>query len=218
MKIIWIIGSMASGKTTQHKLLMEVLGREDGHLDVRNGCKQESSFCYTISGAVASLGLIKQGVQTCGIDPVYSDLKKEGLRRSIAMAYEEGAETIIMEGAQASMEWYKQVVLPQYYDTELYVIHLAISFDHNLQRLRQRRWLKEHPDLTGFTGSDQMFLEDRTYENVLGKNKQYRSLFKALQKIEAGGAPELVKMKTLEIDALKDRYAILEEIVEFVFA
>lgn len=214
MKILWLIGSMASGKTTQHKLLMELLGSSE--LVVNNGCKQEQPFCYSVAGYVASLGLLKEGVQTCGIDPVYGDLKKEGLRRSIAMAFEDGAELIIMEGAQASMEWYKQVILPQYYDTELFVVHLAISFDHNLQRLRQRRWLKNHDSLDGFTGSDQMFLEDRTYENVLGKNKQYRSLFKALQKIEHSGKADL-KLKTLEIDALEDKIEILERIVEFIY-
>lgn len=206
---------MASGKTTQHKLLMELLGT--GEIDVKNGCKEPQPFCYSISGSIGSLGLLKEGVQTCGIDPVYGDLKKEGLRLSIAMAFEEGADLIIMEGAQASMEWYKQVILPQFYDTELYVVHLAISFDHNLQRLRQRRWLKTHPTLDGFTGSNQMVLEDRTYENVLGKNKQYRSLFKALQKLEDGGK-EPVKLKTLEIDALLDKIEILEQIATFVYA
>lgn len=211
MKILWLIGSMASGKTTQHKLLIELLG--DGTLDVNNGCKDPSPFCFSVSGEVGSLGLLKEGVQTCGIDPVYGDLKKEGLRRSIAMAHEKGAELIIMEGAQASMEWYKQVILPQYYDAELYVVHLSISYDHNLQRLRQRRWLKTHDTLDGFTGSDQMVLEDRTYDNVLGKNKQYRSLFKALTK-----QSEKDGFKTLEIDALNDRYDILEQIVEFIYA
>lgn len=211
MKILWLIGSMASGKTTQHKLLMELLG--DGKIKLHNGCKENPSFCYSISGNVGSLGMLKEGVQTCGIDPVYGDLKKEGLRLSIAMAYEGGADLIIMEGAQASMEWYKQVILPQYYDAELYVVHLSISYDHNLQRLRQRRWLKSHETLEGFTGSDQMVLEDRTYDNVLGKNKQYRSLFKALTK-----QSEKAGFKTLEIDALLDRYQILEQIVEFLYA
>ena len=212
MKILWLVGSMASGKTTQHKLLMELLG--DGEINVHNGCKEEKPFCFSISGQVGSLGLLKEGVQTCGIDPVYGDLKKEGLRLSIAMAYEAGAELIIMEGAQASMEWYKQVVLPQYYDCELYVVHLAISFDHNLQRLRQRRWLKIHETIEGFTGSDQMVLEDRTYENVLGKNKQYRSLFRAMSKV----AEKEENVNVLEIDALLTEIEILEKIIEFVYA
>lgn len=215
MKILWLLGSMASGKTTQHKLLVELLG--DGQIVTRNGVKEPAPFCYSMSGSVGSLGMLKEGVQTCGIDPVYSDLKKDGLRTSIAMAFEDGADLIIMEGAQASMEWYKQVILPQFFDTELYVVHLSISFDHNLQRLRQRRWLKTHETLEGFTGSNQMVLEDRTYENVLGKNKQYRSLFKALGKLEEG-SKEPVKLKTLEIDALQDRYEILEQIVTFVYA
>lgn len=211
MKILWLLGSMASGKTTQHKLLIELLG--DGTLEVFNGCKEASPYCFSISGEVASLGLLKEGVQTCGIDPVYGDLKKEGLRLSIEMAQKRGAELIIMEGAQASMEWYKQVILPQFATANVYVVHLSISYDHNLQRLRQRRWLKTHDTLEGFTGSDQMVLEDRTYDNVLGKNKQYRSLFKAMQKLSI--TKPLVN--TLEIDALNDRYDILEQIAEFIY-
>ena len=223
MKILWLLGPMASGKTTQHKLLMELLGT--GEIDVKNGCKEPQPFCYSISGSIGSLGLLKEGVQTCGIDPVYGDLKKEGLRDSLEKLLHEKCDLVVMEGAQASMEWYKQVVVPvrnyaEYYqfgEVELYVVHLAISFDHNLQRLRQRRWLKTHETLEGFTGSNQMVLEDRTYENVLGKNKQYRSLFKALQKLEEGGK-EPVKLKTLEIDALLDRIEILEQIATFVYA
>jgi hypothetical protein len=211
MKILWLLGSMASGKTTQHKLLIELLG--NGTLDVYNGCKETSPYCFSVSGEVASLGLLKEGVQTCGIDPVYGDLKKDGLRLSIAMAQEKGAELIIMEGAQASMEWYKQVILPQFATAKVYVVHLSISYDHNLQRLRQRRWLKTHDTLEGFTGSDQMVLEDRTYDNVLGKNKQYRSLFKAMQKLSI--SKPLVS--TLEIDALNDRFDILEQIAEFIY-
>jgi hypothetical protein len=67
--------------------------------------------------------------------------------------------------------------------------------------------------LEGFTGSDQMVLEDRTYDNVLGKNKQYRSLFKAMQKLSI--SKPLVS--TLEIDALNDRFDILEQIAEFIY-
>lgn len=212
MKILWIIGSMASGKTTQHKLLMKLLG--NGKITTKNGTKQDPPYCYSISGSVGSLGLLKEGVQTCGIDPVYGDLKKEGLRTSMAMAFEDGADLIIMEGAQASMEWYKQVILPQYYDAVLYVVHLSISFDHNLQRLRQRRWLKTHDNLDEFTGSNQMFLEDRTYENVLGKNKQYRSLFKALSK-ESEREP--LSIRVLEIDALEGELEIVEKILEFIY-
>lgn len=213
MKIIWIIGSMGSGKTTQNKNLMKILGG-GVEFEVCTGETNGIAFMFSKIGRIASLGLLKEGVQTCGIDPVYSKLKKEGLLLSLQKCREDKMDYVIIEGAQCSLEWWKQVIEPfmDIRKDSLFVFHLAIGFEDNLRRIRQRRWLKQYPDLSGFC-SDAIQLEDRTYVNVLGKNKQYVSLFSKLDKIISP-----LSISLTEIDAMLEPEEITSMILNKMFS
>lgn len=200
--IIWIMGSMASGKTTLNKALMYTLSNvsEDTDDELVKGTEDGVNYMYTKLGRVASIGQMKKGVATCGIDPVMGWLKTEGVELSIRKANED-CEFVIVEGAQAAYTWFDFM---EKIDAEFLLVHLNISYDENIKRLKLRQYKKLHNDYPDNNEHLLLSISDKNYDSVLGKNKQYMNIWNKVQdrvrnrlQIDALNSPEQIEMEVL---------------------
>lgn len=200
--IIWIMGSMASGKTTLNKALMYTLSQhiEVFDYDIVKGTEDGVNYMYTKYGKVASIGQMKKGVATCGIDPVMGWLKTEGVELSIRKANEE-CEFVIVEGAQAAYTWFDFM---EKIDPEFLLVHLNISYDENIKRLKLRQFKKKYNKEPKFNAHLSLSISDKNYDSVLGKNKQYMNIWNKVQdrvnnklQVDALNSPEQIEMEVL---------------------
>jgi len=196
------MGSMASGKTTLNKNLISTLSY-DGHehgCDIVKGTENGVNFMYSRIGRVASIGQMKDGVATCGIDPVMGWLKTEGVELSIRKANED-CEFVIVEGAQAAYTWFDFV---EKIDENFLLVHLNISYDENIKRLKLRQYKKLHNMYPDNNEHLLLSISDRNYDSVIGKNKQYMNIWNKVQdrvlnkiQIDALNSPEQIEMEVL---------------------
>lgn len=199
-KLIWIMGSMGSGKTTQRKLLFNLLGNEE-LIETTHLKREQGDIMFVKSGIVVTLGSAK------GMDDSYGKMTKAGLADSYrSLAWDHDIQIVLLEGAQASTNWYTEIIQPSLDYVELFLVHLRIDFDDNMNRIKQRKLgdaFKQQGDLAWVK------LDDAKFESVIGKNKQYRSTFKKIQSFEDKNA------HFLEIEATSDKFDILEQILNF---
>lgn len=206
--IVWILGSMASGKTTLNKGLFEILCSstlpfEERKIEVVAGEEGGVNYMYTKSYNVASIGQLKQGVATCGIDPVMGKLKTEGVELSIRKANQD-CEFVIIEGAQAAYTWFDFV---EKIDPEFLLIHLNISYDDNIKRLKLRQFIKANNRNPINNEHLELSISNRNYDSVLGKNKQYSNIWDKVQ----GRVKNMV-----QIDATLSQRKVLETACESI--
>ena len=218
--IIWILGALSSGKTTQNKLLLENLG--NGPRVYHSGTQGETFFAYTTYGDICSLGKIDE-TQCCGLDRVSSRMKNEGLVLSLQLALKK-CDIVVVESIMSASTWFD---LLKKFDTNLFIFRLDTTFEENARRLRWRQWSKangmenepypdfEDPDLDPAARlSEKMALfthplTDANYEFIRKTRMQYENIFNKFIK-EPG-------VKGAVIDANRDPQLIHTEIVSQVY-
>lgn len=177
--IIWILGSMASGKTTLNKRLFKSLQFTNTIMSssLMQGNVDEDNYIYTKSKSdgsiVSSIGILKEGTATCGIDPVMGKLKTTGVELSIKLAFKQ-SDFVIVEGAQAAITWYDFI---QKIDPNFLLVHLNISYDENIKRLKLRQFKKLYSREPVNNEHLLLSISDKNYDSVLGKNKQYNNIW-----------------------------------------
>lgn len=169
--VIWMIGSNGSGKTTQMRNLVRALNSDKGK---KFSIKQkEFDYCYTVFEDMCVLGKIGEN-QCTGLDNVFSQLKVEGVFRSLDKSMKEDKSIVLIESIMATFNWYKsimQVFEKTEEEARLIVFHLDFSIHHNLTRIQKRRAKKN-----GREDWYNIVLEDTTYKNIASKNGNFRAL------------------------------------------
>ena len=169
--IIWIIGPLACGKTTQNKLLLASYGNGKPHYieDVEDGVM----YSFTNYGDISSLGLMNES-QCCGLDRVSSKLKNEGIKLSLQKALEKST-MVVVESIMSASTWFPMM---QSFNVPIFIFSLECSFEENVRRLRKRKWDAE--DKTKCIPKDfwSMPLTDANYEFIRKTRNQYAGIFK----------------------------------------
>lgn len=202
--IIWIIGSMASGKTTLNKGLISCISHcRIGDGELIQGVEKGVDFMYTKFDDVASIGVMKDGVATCGIDPVMGKLKTTGVELSIKKAHEK-CDFVIVEGAQAAVTWLPFI---SNVDPNFLFVHLDLRYDDNIQRLKLRQYKKLHGTDPKDNEHLLMSITDKNYDSVIGKNKQYLNLWNKI----SGDIKNKIQVNALMSPA-NIMYSVIKEI------
>lgn len=168
-KLIWIVGGMASGKSTLRDGLIERFATAEPHLVANE--RQE----YVDAGRIASLGDCLRANQCNGLDSSFNRLKKDGALRNAQYLIQHFDITLI-EGSQTSAQW----ILPlcEYCienDCKFILIHLNLRLWENFLRLRTRL-------LT--SGKTERDITDEKLKSVAAKNSQAEFITKQCEKTE----------------------------------
>lgn len=203
--IIWIIAGLSVGKTTQNKKLLHSL--KDAKRVYHKSFEGSTFYAFTSYGLICSLGEINNS-QCCGLDRVSSKLKNEGVRYSIEKAFEV-CDIVIVESIMSSSKW---IEFLGKFDAELFIIHLDISFEENVRRLKWRKYSKER--ITMGRGLDEGYLEeeltDANYEFIRKTRMQYKNIFER-ERDECG------EHHYLNIDGARKPEEINEKILKFIY-
>lgn len=168
-KLIWIVGGMASGKSTLRDGLIEHFQTHAPEL-VQNE-RQE----YVDAGRIASLGDCLRPNQCNGLDSSFARLKKDGALANARYLIQHHDITLI-EGSQTSAQW----ILPlcEYCLDEncrFILIHLNLRLWENFQRLRVRILA---------SGKTERDITDEKLKSVAAKNSQADFIARQCEKTE----------------------------------
>lgn len=196
-RLIWIIGAMASGKSTQRKLLCERLS-DGAQGEVIKKTKGEVKIVYTSFGGVVGMPGRASTNQCDGLDSSFGDMKKIGSLMATEMAVKKH-DVIIVEGSQTTSLWADHLAeICEKHDCEFYAIHLNLSDELVVDRLYHRNEIK---------GTE---VTEKKIKNVLAKNNQYYNIYEKIK-----GRTDI---KTKRIHAKKDIETVFDNIVDFLFA
>lgn len=203
--VIWLMGAMASGKSTLSRLLQQSLS---GTEQFENLQAEENGklFAYTKANSVAVLGKQSKDKMSGGVDFVFNQIKIEGLSYTLEkLSKDSSIEFIIIEGSQASNNWYS--IISGFYPM-IFGVHLELSYEQNIRRLKNRQFANANgrqPE-----NNEELLVEckDSQYTNVLSKNQQYRNLFEKIKNNK--------NVKALQLDALQTPEQLLEQTIEFI--
>lgn len=161
-KLIWLIGGMASGKSTLRRALCTVLENSESKLISNDEVE------YTDFGEIVCIGNCT--LKGCdGLDKSFSRLKKDGGIKSVEHCLKKQKSVVVLEGSQTSSKWIEPLMnICRETDTDFYVILLDNSYWSNLMRLKQR--IEEK-------GGTEKDITDKKIDSVLGKNRQFRGVF-----------------------------------------
>lgn len=168
-KIIWIVGGMASGKSTLRNQLIEYLSTNTLKLISTDALE------YVDGGKVAAIGNCLKENQCDGLDSSFGKLKKDGAIRNVEHCVKHHEITLI-EGSQTSAQW----IIPLCeiclnYDCEFILIHLNLRLWENYQRLRKR--ILE-------SGKTERDITDSKLDSIRAKNSQARFISEQCLKTE----------------------------------
>lgn len=206
-RVIWLTGSMSSGKSTQRRLLCNEFATKNikEHTGVENGL----NYHFTSFGIISCLGKVKQvengEVSMCdGLDSIFGNVKKDGGIFSIDKALQK-SKVVVIEGSQTSPSWatLMQPILDKH-DADLYLIHLEMSYWQNFNRLIQRQ--NEKLQAKGEAIINE--LTDRNIESLIGKNRQFNSCYDKVKGL----------CKRKKVNALLPEGELFEQIVAFTFS
>lgn len=214
-RIIWLTGGMASGKSTQRRMLCNAFQTEEPK-EIK-GTENGLNYHYTSFGEVSCIGKVKQvdngDISMCdGLDSVFGNVKKDGGLYSVKKALQ-SSTIVVLEGSQTSPSWAElmQKTMKEE-NAELFLVHLYLSYWENFLRLIKRQGDKEelkgkaiqpddlHPIYKGIT--------DKNIESLIGKCRQFNNCFDKVQ--------HLVKPVKI-ICGEKTPEQIFEEILEQCF-
>lgn len=216
--VVSIIGSMASGKSTQMRMLVSTLckGEEPQEIIVGN------TVHYNLykKARIIVLGKVAKNATGIGLDGCYSKLKVAGVTSTLAAALEDkNSDLILIDCALQTMSWHRS-----FFKTGLrkkykhITAYLFLDYFHNLKRLAERK-SKAHKQKTGESLEwYEIYHKDTVYKNVLAKNRENRNIFAKLEgtydpsKLE----PELVSDKAIQIDALLSPKKIHKTILKLI--
>lgn len=208
-RIIWLTGSMSSGKSTQRRNLCNTF--IDGKIIEHKGTKNGMEYHFTSFGSISCLGKVRQidngEISPCdGLDSVFGNLKKDGAIATIDLALEQ-SKIVVIEGSQTSPSWGElmQPILKKH-DADLYLIHLYMTYEQNFKRLKERHVAKLNVVGTKITVEEHQ-LTDKQIESLIGKLRQFNACYEKIKHL----------CKRLRIDATRSEKYILEDIINFCF-
>lgn len=165
--IIWILGSLSCGKTVQNKLFQKHWGNGE-----REYKTDGATYAYTTYGDICSLGDLNES--TCsGLDRVTTKIKTEGVFDSLDRALEE-CDIVVVESIMSASTWFEKL---QDCDAKLFMVHISISFEENVRRLKKRKAEKDpRSELTEY-GYLNIELTDSNYEFIRKTRMQYQNIY-----------------------------------------
>lgn len=168
-KLIWIIGGMASGKSTMRRLLTTILSNSEAEF------YQTENVEVTSFGNLGVVGEVIEGGVFDGLDKSFGRLKKEGGLSSVEYCVK-NHDITILEGSQTSGMWIDPLVaICEKYNCEFSLILMDIGLWENYNRLYKR--IKER-------GGSDKDVTDKRLESVRSKNKQFEGVY--LKCVEKG--------------------------------
>lgn len=181
-KIIWILGSNATGKTTQSRLLHEKYA--NGEKRIFNFKEGDYPVKYTTFGSnIGHVGLIGDN-QCTGTDTLNSKVSVE----MSTLYCLNLCDMVIVDGILATATWID--IFNQFPDSvEVYMILLQFdTLEDNLMRLSERRMMKdinkgvEDPplDVEQYESLLNLYrhkFEERTMKNMSNKFKIFKSIY-----------------------------------------
>ena len=175
--VIWLAGSMASGKTTLCKGLLEKLTDGEEPISVID---EGIYYTHYKKSKVIALGKIGRN-QCTGLDSVYSKLGSDGVTTTMKAALETKAKYIIVDCAFATHSWTRKWTNEGLREKmRLVVIFQYLDYWNNLKRLAQRK-MKKHNENPKSEFKYEHFGDvpnpDTVYKNVLSKNSESRNIF-----------------------------------------
>lgn len=217
-KLIWLIGGMGSGKSTQRRLLCNAF-KETDPKEVNGATKAGVPYMYTSFGqSISCVGKVKQehngDISMCdGLDSVFGKLKKDGGLQSVDKALEE-SNIVVFEGSQTSPSWGEILkATVERHDAEFYMVHLYMTFEENFARVRRRQYdkLKKDGGAMFINDHTEHVLTDRVIESLIGKCRQFNNCFDKL-------SPLLYIRDVKIVCGSKTEEQVFEEILEKCFA
>lgn len=217
-QVLSIIGSMASGKSTQMRMLVKTICGDEEPIEVIQG----DSVHYNVfpKSRLIVLGKVAKNATGIGLDSVYSKLKVTGVASTLGVALQDKrADLILIDCALQTMSWhrafFKAGFRPLY---KHYTAYLFLDYFNNLKRLAERK-AKAHKEKTGEELLwHEIYHADTVYKNVLAKNRENRNIFAKLEgtydpvKLETN----LVSDKAIKIDALLSPKKIHKTILKLI--
>lgn len=200
--LISIMGSMASGKTSLSKKLIEFITNGEKPTEV---IAEKVYYTHYKESKIAVLGKIGKNACT-GLDSVYSKIGSDGVAVTIEhIINNTNTSIIVCEFAFFTMgvvrHWYNRGVRKRF---KHHVFYLNFDYWHNLRRLSQRKAKKHNENCSPGEEKEwqEIYLPDTVYKNVLGKNSEQKNIFAKLQGHHEvkNLEKELVADYTLEID------------------
>lgn len=179
-KVIMIIGSNSSGKTSQAKLIHKNYNgtgsaKEIRQIDFINEDGEQDKTFVTLYDKSAHVGKMEDDTQCTGTDSLNS-------RARVEMAYlylmlSTKIEVIVLDAILSTGTWSEmihQVQTQQNIHTVLILLNYS-SPEANYARLRQRRSNKTGQPV------DSIILSDKTQENVFSKLKGFKNMFEKIK-------------------------------------
>lgn len=189
--VIWFLGSNGTGKTTQTKNILNMVG-EPEKIEIVQGYEEEVEYRYTKFGSmIAALGTVSDR-DCCGCDTLKN---KASIRLSYLKAIED-CQIVLIDGIMSTGTWIEFI---REKDVKLLVVHFKIELENNLLRVLGRRGKEIHE-------VDDENLE-RLAGNLQGKIKGFHNQY--LRQSQNAD-------KNLEVCALKEKDHITEVLIESI--
>lgn len=164
--VIWFIGSSASGKTTQSRMLHELFRESSESNEKPELCVRPGEFKYSWMNPYSiHIGDLINPIACAGTDTLKN---KSELETTFKEAMKRNNLFIVVDGILSTGQWIDIFKTDR---TEVLLIHLKVNIDNNLVRLRQRRAKKKGipPQEVEITPETKLSLE--------GKIKSFQSLY-----------------------------------------
>jgi adenylate kinase family enzyme len=210
-KIIWFLGSNATGKTTQAKLLHESF-KSAGKIQYQFQEGQEKIKYTTFGKSIGHVGLVGDN-QCTGTDTINS---KAAMEISLIYCLNE-CDIVIVDGIMATATWVD--IFTQFPKTvQVFVVLLQFStLEENLQRIILRRFdkvLSQHPpdsiDQELMDELEGALIDEFNEKTLLNVNSKYKGFKTMFDKVKDRCSD------SIEIDASQDANQIHKEILNFL--
>lgn len=183
--LIWIMGSNASGKTTQSKLIHETLSNLTSKKLITEDL-EEVQIKATIFDNSAHVGHLKDN-QCTGTDTLNS---KIGVDASFCYLYSQDVDYIVVDGILCTAQWLE--IFRQFPIKILVILLQFPSLESNLLRIAERRTYKQI-EAGGNDGADIADFEfivqwhydefaEKTKKNISGKIRGFKSMYDKVSK------------------------------------
>lgn len=177
-KVIWIIGSNCSGKTTQSKLIHKNLNKSKYKQIINvlftNSLNEDDNTFITLYDTTCHVGKVEDN-QCTGTDSLSTKDKIEMSYLDLILNHDKNI--VLIDGVLATSLWSGIInqVKPMFnIETSVYLLDYKTN-EANYARLRQRRANKTGKPV------ESIVLEEKTLLNVAGKIKGFRSMFEKVK-------------------------------------
>lgn len=196
-KLVWIMGAMASGKSTQRKLLCQRLSDGAEPEVTKKVIKEDVQIVYTSFSDIVGMPGKHSTNQCDGLDSSFGIMKKIGALEATEICVK-NHEITIVEGSQTTFRWVDHLAeMSQEHDFDFYIVHLNLDDSIVIDRLVHRNEIK---------GTE---VTDKKIKNVLAKNNQYYNIFEKIRDRD-----DIIKKR---IQAKKSVEDVFNDIIDFIF-